>query len=500
MNGYTKEEMFLNSLGDNSFLKFWSWPNLFRDQGGKGDGKEICDLTVIFGNDILLFSDKKIDFNTTKEINVAWSRWARRAIGDSVKQIKGARRWLSEYPERVFLDTKCEHKLPIKIPSKDNTTSHNIVVCHGIEEILSSYNTESSFIFNNSIVGDAHWDKNKCRPFQIGQIFEGDFVHVFNESTIELVLKEFDTTKDFISYISQREILLSSKKSIKISCESDIIQLFYENFNDELGDRSIWSKEFEDTENIIIDKGGVAKLFFNTSFIEKKQEDKISYFWDDLIGSFSFHILNNSTEHKSWEHPSEIEPSIRYMAETGRFERRILATSFIEFYEKALPGQRGTRLCFNPINKSHVYLFLVVPFESSFPSYEIYKEMRRQMLHDYCIINKLLDPKIEYIVGISCKTRIDKQPLSPDFFNEGQDFMFIDVRDWGDTEIDEAQKIHDEYVAHGLLANRKLFMENVSEFPEATKGFRKKIDVKGKDRNLQCLCGSGKKIKKCCGR
>jgi hypothetical protein len=246
MKGFTKEEVFLNKLGENSFLKFWSWPNLFRNQGGnKGDGKEICDLTIVFGDDILLFSDKKIDFNKNKDTHIAWARWARRAIGDSVKQIKGARRWIIEHPSRVFLDSKCLHKIPINLPSKENVRFHNIVVCHGIEDILASFNNESSFIFDNSIEGNQHWDKDNCTPFHIGKILEGDFVHVFNESTIELVLKEFDTTKDFILYLKTREELINSGNSIKISSESDMIQLYYENYKEETNERSILPDELK---------------------------------------------------------------------------------------------------------------------------------------------------------------------------------------------------------------------------------------------------------------
>ncbi len=360
MDGFTSDEAFLNKLGERSFLRFWSWPNLFRDQGDasrSGDGKEICDLTIIFGNDIILFSDKRIEFNTEKPANIAWSRWARRAIGDSVKQIKGARRWINTYPERVFLDKKCTQKLPLEIPRGKLLRIHNVVVCHGVEDPLTNFNNEASFFFDNSIKGSDHWDGEKCRPFHIGQIFEGDFVHIFNESTIELVLNEFDTTKDFIEYLSQRESLLSSEKSVMVHSEADIIQLYYESFDPRLGERIIWSGELSKADCLIVEKGGIYGLYSNRSFLAKKAEDKVSYFWDDLIECFSFHILNGSSEYKSWDHPHEIEPSIRHMAGTGRFARRILAESFIGFYEKAIPGQRGTRLFIEPFSNDSAYLW-----------------------------------------------------------------------------------------------------------------------------------------------
>jgi hypothetical protein len=50
--GVTESERYLSRLCHHSFLSMWSYPGIFRDQGkigGKGDGKELCDLLVVFG-------------------------------------------------------------------------------------------------------------------------------------------------------------------------------------------------------------------------------------------------------------------------------------------------------------------------------------------------------------------------------------------------------------------------------------------------------------------
>jgi hypothetical protein len=177
-----------------------------------------------------------------------------------------------------------------------------------------------------------------------------------------------------------------------------------------------------------------------------------------------------------------------------------LANAFKDFYEKAAPGQRGTRVCLDPANHENAYVFCLVPHHHSFSSIEEYKEVRRGMGQDYCAINKYLNRRIKNVFGIACKTREEGQRLSSEFFNEGQDFVFLYGDDWEERDYLEAKKIHDEYVANGLLVDRTVHMETINEFPEGKSGFRRKIDVKGKDRNLPCICGSGKKIKKCCGR
>src|SRR5215213_3001984 len=52
-DGITPAERLLKQLCDRSFLSMWSYSGIYRDQGRpnqKGDGKEVCDLVVVFEN------------------------------------------------------------------------------------------------------------------------------------------------------------------------------------------------------------------------------------------------------------------------------------------------------------------------------------------------------------------------------------------------------------------------------------------------------------------
>lgn len=508
--GFTNEEKFLIKLGMNSFLRFWSWPNLFRDQGNttNGDGKEICDLTVIFGNDVLFFSDKKIIFNKDKSINIAWSRWARRAVYDSIKQIQGAIRWFNKYPDRVFIDKKCKTKPPLQIPHSSVIRYHNIVVCHGIEEFITEHNKESSFFIDNSLKNEMVWDSEHAIPFTIGDLNYDGFTHVFNEKTIELVLNEFDTAQDFISYLKEREKLINNQHHVYINSESDLIQLYYLSMDENEKRYIINTEKLLNGNKIHINKGGIHKLHTNPYYIEKKNADHISYFWDDLISSFSFHILNGTSERNNWSSPDQIEPAIREMAATTRFERRVLADSFIEFYNKAKPNQRGTRFFLNPLNPGFGYLFLALPSENA-PSKDKYRDIRLQMLEDYCVINKHLNKNIHNILGIAFKTREQEdQEVTPQFFGEGQDYIYMTFDQWTTQDQKNAEDIYNEYVSNGLLAKRNMYHGTVNEFPISLNNLNnlfahtamKKPVMKGIDRNKPCPCGSGVKFKKCCGK
>src|ERR1035437_5261972 len=117
--GITPSERYLTRLARKAFLSLWSYSNLYTDEGrstGKGDGKELCDLLVVFGNNVLIFSDKHSEFPSHPDINVSWSRWYRRAVEKSSRQLAGAKKFIQAHPTRVFLDKACQARLPIDLP------------------------------------------------------------------------------------------------------------------------------------------------------------------------------------------------------------------------------------------------------------------------------------------------------------------------------------------------------------------------------------------------
>src|SRR5262245_29487614 len=101
--GITESERYLARLADRSFLNLWSYPNVYRDTmvNGRRAGKEVCDLLIVCGDQILIFSIKNIRWYENKPLNIAWPRWYRRAIMDSVLQIRRAEKWIKEFSHRI---------------------------------------------------------------------------------------------------------------------------------------------------------------------------------------------------------------------------------------------------------------------------------------------------------------------------------------------------------------------------------------------------------------
>ena len=102
--GVTESERLLMRLCRKSFLSLWSYAKLHTDEGmrdRKGSAKEFIDVLVVFGDDVVLFSDKHVIFNESKPLDVAWKRWYARAVDNSAKQLHGALTeysWTRNYP------------------------------------------------------------------------------------------------------------------------------------------------------------------------------------------------------------------------------------------------------------------------------------------------------------------------------------------------------------------------------------------------------------------
>ena len=158
--GVTQSERYLARLAEKSFLNLWSYPAPFRDQqqSGCGDGKELCDLLVVCGRYIVIFSEKTIAW-PRGNLTIAWRRWAKRAVRDAAKQAKGAERWITEFSERLFLDRQCETPFPIDLPPPEERIIHRVVVARGAAAACRKHvrGSSGSLIVSPRIRGEQHW-------------------------------------------------------------------------------------------------------------------------------------------------------------------------------------------------------------------------------------------------------------------------------------------------------------------------------------------------------
>jgi hypothetical protein len=222
--GVTPAERYLAKLCKRSFLSLWSYSCVFRDQGrtnGKGDGKELCDLLVVFENHILIFSDKDCVFRDGPDIELEWSRWYRKAVKKSADQVFGAERWIRSFPGSLFLDKECSVPFPIDLPPSEEATFHRIVVAHdGARKCHEALGGSGSLMLDNSLEAGQHLST----PFTIGRISpERGFVHVLDDTTLNVVMRQLDTITDFVEYLSKKEVLMMGDVRIAAAGEEELL-------------------------------------------------------------------------------------------------------------------------------------------------------------------------------------------------------------------------------------------------------------------------------------
>ena len=81
-SGVTDTERMLAEFCERTFLKLWSYPNPYKD-----DGHELCDLLVVFGDYVFIFFDRENQLPevSEKDPQVLWDRWKRNVVDRQVK-------------------------------------------------------------------------------------------------------------------------------------------------------------------------------------------------------------------------------------------------------------------------------------------------------------------------------------------------------------------------------------------------------------------------------
>ena len=377
--GINASERILTALCRKTFLRLWSQTNVFTDEGfkgGKGSSQELCDALVIFGNDIIIFSDKHITYQVDREVGVAWPRWYKRAVLDSCKQLHGALGWLKRFPERAFLDARCTRKLAVAIPPAPRF--HLVAVTRGSREaVLKSKDGVGlgSFDLNSSIEGQAHLQT----PFVIGLPEPiKHFVHVFDEVAIDLVLGELDTAADFIDYLAQREALLGRRGSaVLASGEEELLASFLQTI---VGDGTqhafIDLPETSPLPDAAFFQTGIwASLTSDPGYARKKQVDSISYKWDRLIDRFLEYGDPGAHGALLKQTGEQSEQGLRLMAAENRYRRRQLAESLFHAMHRVEPGGRIARTVYSGVAGESVYVFVILAKRDE-EAYETYRKYR----------------------------------------------------------------------------------------------------------------------------
>jgi len=462
--GVNESERLLMRLCRKSFLTLWSYANLHTDAGiqnGKGSAKEFIDVLVVFGDDIILFSDKHIIFNEAKPLDLAWKRWYKRAVEESAEQLYGALNWLRRFPERLFLDAQCTRPLPVKLPPPDRARYHLVAVTRGSLEACAKHYPGS--IGTLKIQSDLEGEAQLQTPFTIGVLDRTKtFVHVLDEFSLEVVLGELDTAPDFVAYLRARGSVLSDPTmTVMAAGEEQLISAYLVSWNGK--ERSLIPRIDGDEKPDIIwfDESHYLGLQKRPEYQKKKLADTQSYYWDEIIERF-IKLGDPKTVHPDFQQKNdETEQALRVMAEESRFRRRILVESIMGLLHaaRAEPGRRRARVITTKEKPELVYVFLTVP-KTVEKTYEDYQQHRAAVLHAYCRCAKLKFPEGTTFIGIGF------DHPAKDYKGSSEVLLIYTCEKFTDEARAEAERFRKDL---GILGD-DLPMHNVhdDEFPKST--------------------------------
>jgi SEC-C motif len=483
--GVTAAERYLAKLCKRSFLSLWSYTGVFRDQkassGGKGDGKEVCDLLVVFENHIIIFSDKDCRFNDAADLRVAWARWFKKAVQKSAEQVWGAERWIREFPNRLFLDRQCTISFPINLPDPDKAIFHRIVVAHDASRACGEkLGGSGSLMLDTSIAGDAHLKI----PFTIGRIDPAQgYVHVFDDTTLNIVMSMLNTITDFVAYLTKKERFLTGHKVVTATGEEELLAVYLTQMN------SAREHDFVIKGNydvMAFDEGFWARFVRSPERLAQIDSDRVSYVWDMLIERFTHPAMTGTQYFTSGRPLSEQETMFRFLAREPRTRRRMLAISLREVLEKSISAEVWSARVMGPSREGDPhYVFLFLKHRADL-SDEEYRKLRRQLLSDYCNVVKLKYSEAQDIIGIATEAGLGDR--------RSEDLMHLNTSDWSPEAEANAREIQKQL---GLLKEVKAIAGREYEYPVNHKGRPRKRTV---SRNSPCPCGSRKRYKNCHGK
>lgn len=287
----TPSEQLVFDLCRRSALSLWAYANPRRL-----DGRELCDVLLVFGASVVIFSVKEVAFNEAADPEVAAKRWVRRAIDESVGQLAGAHREVGRMSQVVRHDGS--HG--IDLPPPGARRIHLVAVAAGGKRRV---------------------------PFAGGSAEGGLYIHAIEAEALNEILGELDTAPDFLEYLGAKEAF---KGSVVCAGEENLFAASLHQGR----------KLPEDLHMLIAEEGLWKQVQSKPEFRARKEADKVSYWWDEMIERF---IADYDVSAEAGTSPSEHERAIRVLAAENRFARRILSTACLDWLQRKEPGTRNLR-------------------------------------------------------------------------------------------------------------------------------------------------------------
>jgi hypothetical protein len=483
--GVTATERLLAEFCEKSFLKLWSYPNPYKD-----DGHELCDLLAVFGDTVFIFFDRenKLPEVPHKDPQVLWDRWKRHVIDRQVSTAHGAERYIRS-GRSIFIDAKREKPFPVPF-DRAKSVIHKIIVAHGAKEACELASPQN--VYGSLAITYTETDGGPTTPFHI-EIDRHSPIHVLDSHNMPIVLHELDTVGDFSAYLNEKVRAAGTFEYLSYCGEEDLLGHYLVNYDAATKCHVIGpkSKDRGEVNGVMIGEGEWRDFVKTGVYKNTKNEDRISYFWDQLIQRTCQNSLDGALGGNS-----DIvrgESAIYEMVKEPRFMRRGLSEKMLTAVDRFPDTGSFTRqVTFLPSFEPNVgYVLLQLRVPDDFRAAADFREKRQTLLEIACGAAKNKFPNLIKVIGIG---------IEAPKFSDGtvaEDFILMPCETWPDERKTYYAELNREWNFFGTQALRQ-FEDSVTQFVQPTRTSNQAKSGK-LGRNDQCPCGSGKKFKKCHG-
>jgi hypothetical protein len=420
-------EAFLLDLAERTFLKLWAVPNSFY-----APNKELTDLIIPFGDDVIIISDKACRFDFDKPLNVAWDRWYRNAIQDSLRQLKTAMQRAQRAPDGIFTDVQARFPLPWPVALSGKPRFHLVAIARP-DRVPGVIPPEWPGL---RYVPAAARDQ----AFQIGKLeLRGQQVHVFDGPTIDLLLDQINTAPDFIAYLTGRATRLAEADDYDFS-ERDLLGA------------ALIGWEIEPTrlpsvpplETVIdglwgmYDSGDTARY----RRIADRKSRIIDAYIDHTHGEFAAGRM-------LYDQPSYVqhEGAMRLLAAESRFARRVIAHELHDILEEPDQSTFWASTVPSPTTPSLRYVWLIYPKRPDDMSEAVFDRVAMEHLKQHVLVAQGLFPET-LVLGICLPNHSAGDTAHFTVLHDGSN--------WTEADREEAMKLRDLGIFARLEANERV--------------------------------------------
>ncbi|AYL79995.1 MULTISPECIES: YecA family protein [Pseudomonas syringae group] len=470
-----KSERILSAIVSNTFFSLWCYPSLFRSVG---KGKEFADLTIYFNNTLVIFSDKgHVNFQEQHDLQLAWSRWYRAAVKESAKQLHGAEAFVRNHPNRLFLNSKLEDPFPFDL-TKPGLKIHLVAVTGGIGQHAQRFfdsvgpGSNGTLVYHYEVPEDLLLEE----PFLVGDVDpRKTFVHVLDESGLNLLFEELCTPEDFIHYLDTKERAIRNGTFLSSAGEEETLATYLQE-DGGYGFGDLRAPKGYEGHSFRIPEGEWKHYRQTVAYALRYGHKKKAKLWNEIIARFADAITDACVGEAKDRPFIGHSNALQILASENLYSSSFLAAAMLDKFDLVPKGIRSARTSPSTAKPDRLYVFVFFPWDDSFASYQDYREARTDCMQLYAYVAMYKYQKAKEILIFGADTKGGQG---------GSETIFA---------VDATVPLTSEEreIAQQTMKTLNI-LDHVVE--RVIRTSNSGADV---GRNDPCTCGSKKKYKKCC--